>query len=347
MTINISQAWIDRPDLALMKFTRPMPCGTRFLPSYTCTQLQDVVVYMPQRSTLTTQDARANGAALEVNMVNNTRKAIDLVPFKVEETAAKDITEFPENGTEENTWRQLGFNALFGLSMKIELRIAKALLDAKAAIAVTGTTEAKARNAFLAEVQKQVMTVASQTGSGRVAVGMSQQIYRTIVGWPEFAAMVKAAVTLPVTQAIDGIANIQKMQMAALFNCDEVLTGQDVAWYSATITARDAVFVGVLPTPGMDAQMEIQLGRSAAYIKHIAAPTPTEANEGKGSYDDSLLVPGSSATSKIYAAPWSCAQAVFAANSTAGIVAQSFVQPLVFNVNLCSIVAMPTVGASV
>ena len=343
MTISFPGGWIDRKDLALLKFSRPDPIGDILLPTYVMQKFVDIIVYQQQRNAYSVVTNRANGGAFVFNNLENTRLPIDLTAAKIEFALQKDINQWPEYGTDEYGWRQMAFQSLFQVSVAIENTVAVALLDGKQANLSQNTTAAKAMGTFVANVKTERNNVAKQTGEGRVVVAMSQSVFNNLMGDADLLALIKASVSIPVTQTLT-VAQVQKMQLAALFNVDEVLIGQSTAWYASNITQKDCVVVANVAQPGIDPLMSIQLGRLACYMTYVAQETVPNADLGAADYDQSRMITMQGA--KAYAAPWSCAQTLVAANGAVALVTQAYVKPVIFNAALYAVVGLPTVGSA-
>ena len=336
MTIVVpSQAWVQRPDLAISRWTRPALIGSRILPTYPCSKKSDVIVYMPVRdNSLTAQTGRTMGDSFDITNIDNVRIALDLTAAEIASTQTKDISDIADQGDlERNLW-QMSMNSKAVVAYALENATAVALLDGKAEVA--SATE----KAFIKNVREKRQAIASQLGDGKIIVAMSAAVYNTIIAMTEIQAQLGKGVSLPVTQDTT-VANLQRIQLAAIFGVDEVLIGQNRAWYADNITTKDAVVVAMVAEPNQDPTFMPQLGRTPVFTQYLAEPTPTDPNAGMMDYDNALLIPGQAA--KVYATPFSCAQIVIPQNNAVGVVTQTFAKPVLFteNTDLFEVVALP------
>lgn len=327
--------WTQRDDLAVLKWTRPSLPGTRFLPTLTVTKKSDVIVYMPVRDdSLTAQTGRGMSGVFDIDNLDNVRKPIDLTSAEIASTQGKDISDIVEMGDLENSMRQMAMNGKPVVMYKLETAIAKELLDHPSAL-VTSTDMAN----FIKVVREQRAAISAKLGDGKLGIGMSQATFNKLVVADEIKAQMGKNVSMPYTQDLT-VANLQRIQLAAIFGVDEVLIGQNVAWYSDTITNKDAIVIALLPEPGMDPRYVPQLGRTACFVTYVAEPTPADAGAGQDDYDAAIAVAGPGGN-KRYSTPFVCSAWTNSARGQVALTTQSFAQPIVMNPGLMSVVSLP------
>lgn len=333
MTIAIP-AWVPRNDLSLLKWTRPALIATRLLPTLTLSKKQDVVVYMPQRdNTLAPQTGRAMGGVFSLNTIANVREPIDLTASEVAFTDIKDLSDVTEMGDLEVSMRQLAFQGKPAVAYAVEVKLAKALMDGKAAIATTGEID------LIKTLREKRQLVASQLGDGMIVAAMSQATFNTVIMMAKVQEQIGKAVSIPVSQAVSA-ANLARIQLAAILGVDEVLVGQNRAWMDSSIVQKDAILVAVIPEPGVDPKIAVQLGRAATFVNYVSEPTPADGNTGKEDYDDAYMITGSM-SNKQYATPFVCSQWAYGIGGAVALTIQSFVEPVIFNTNLFEVIALP------
>lgn len=341
MTIAL-QAWTPRQDLAILKWTRPELIGTKLLPTVTLDKKQDVLVYTPVRNnSLTPQTGRAMGGAFNVNTIDNVRQPIDLTAAEIAFTDQKDLSDVTEMGDLENSMRQLAYNGKPAVAYALETKIAKAFLDGKTTIPTATSAD------FITTVRERRQYIASQLGDGKIVVAMSQSVYNTLVMDAEIQKQIGKNVSLPVTQGMSA-ANIQRIQLAAIFGVDDVLIGQNRSWASNTITNVNAVVVACIPEPNQDTRFSVQLGRTACFVQYVSEPTPADGDMGKDDYDAALEWFGPMGNRKA-ATPFTCSQWTNGASGSVALTVQTFSLPYIFpeNTALFDVVMLPGSSASV